>query len=208
MIVRILTAIALALLVTLGLFFLMQTLIDMGKHNVENEAKVAVFNFVRMKRQSHTQTKRRVLPQKQKMTKQPDPPSMKLPKASGAAGADAIMIVGPGPTMDTKISVAGGPALGSAPSDAGSIPLVRIQPMYPRGAAERRIEGWVLIRFTISKKGTVKNARMIEAKPPGVFDRAALQAIRKWKYKPKIRNGVPVATVGVQVKLTFRLDEM
>ena len=62
--------------------------------------------------------------------------------------------------------------------------------------------------FPISKKGTVKRPRVIDARPPGVFDRAALQAIKKWKYKPKIMNGVPVETVGVQVKLTFKLDEM
>jgi len=208
MIGRFITAIALGLAVTFGLFLLMQTLIDLGKYKVENEKKLAVFDFVRMRHESRTQLKKRVLPQKQKVNKQPAPPSMKLPKAGSAAGAGAIKVAAPTPVMDSKVKLAGGPGLNAASRDAGSIPLVRIQPMYPRSAAERRIEGWVLLEFTISKKGTVKNPRVIEAKPPGVFDRAALQAIRKWKYKPKIQNGVPMETVGVQVQLTFKLDEM
>jgi protein TonB len=133
---------------------------------------------------------------------------MNLPKASGMAGSNVIQVSAPEPAMDTRVKLAGGPGVGGAVADAGVVPLVRIQPMYPRSAAEKKIEGWVLLEFTISKKGTVKNARVIDARPKGVFDRSALSAIRKWKYKPKIKDGVAVQTYGVQVKLTFKLEDM
>jgi protein TonB len=73
-------------------------------------------------------------------------------------------------------------------------------------AAQRRIEGWVIVEFNISVVGRVKDAKVVSAEPPRIFDREALRAIRKWKYKPKVENGVAVERKGIRVKLTFTLD--
>jgi len=194
--------------VTLGLFFMMHKLIELGRVEMDEDAAIRIVDFVRMRKETKTQTKKRELPQKQKLDAQPAPPSLKMPKAGGGGpGIKAVRLSAPAPAIERKVRMVGGPALGSAPSDAGSIPLVRIQPMYPREAAEKRIEGWVLLEFDISTTGAVKNARVLKARPPRIFDKAARQAIRKWKYKPKIVNGQAVVTKGVQVKLTFELDE-
>jgi protein TonB len=96
---------------------------------------------------------------------------------------------------------------GEAPiksADSGVVPLVRVKPTYPMRAASRHIEGWVKIEFTVSPSGTVANARVVDASPPGIFDEAALDAIKEWKFKPKIENGAAVTQRAVQT-LKFTL---
>jgi protein TonB len=86
----------------------------------------------------------------------------------------------------------------------GVVPLERVPPKYPARAAERHIEGWVKIEFTITTDGTVDNAVVVEAEPAEVFDDAALKAIRQWTFKEKIVNGVAVEQRAVQT-LQFKL---
>lgn len=86
----------------------------------------------------------------------------------------------------------------------GVIPLERIPPKYPARAADRHIEGWVKIEFTITTGGEVENAVVIEAEPADIFDEAALKAINQWTFKEKIVNGVAVEQRAVQT-LQFKL---
>lgn len=92
-------------------------------------------------------------------------------------------------------------------SDGHMIPIARVTPTYPRAAASRGIEGWVQLSFTVTRHGTVENAVVIAAEPNGVFDSAALNAIRKFRYKPTVINGAAQDTPNVQIKLTFNLQE-
>ena len=85
------------------------------------------------------------------------------------------------------------------------MPLVRVDPEYPPRAKQQGIEGWVELEFTISPAGTVQDAVVIGSNPAYVFDRAALRAVRKWRYNPKIEGGVAVARKGVQVRLRFEI---
>lgn len=86
----------------------------------------------------------------------------------------------------------------------GVIPLERIPPKYPARAANRHIEGWVKIEFTITTSGTVENAVVVEAEPEEIFDEAALKAINQWIFKEKIVDGVAVEQRAVQT-LQFKL---
>ena len=97
----------------------------------------------------------------------------------------------------------GGRATGG---ESPAVPLVRVEPRYPREAARRGVQGWVRLRFDISPGGTVDNPVVVESHPPGVFERTVFRAIRDWKYRPMIRDGVAVRRKGVQIKLTFKLD--
>ena len=87
---------------------------------------------------------------------------------------------------------------------SGVVPLLRIQPKYPARAADRHIEGWVKIEFTVQTDGSVDDAVVVNSEPEGIFDDAALKAIGKWKFKEKIVNGVAVKQRAVQ-KITFNL---
>jgi bla regulator protein BlaR1 len=85
------------------------------------------------------------------------------------------------------------------------VPTKRVQPYYPKEAFEKKIEGFVIIEFTISDTGAVKNAKVINANPKGIFEQAALTAARQWEYKPTKKNGKAVEVPGVTIRLSFKL---
>jgi TonB family protein len=87
------------------------------------------------------------------------------------------------------------------------LPLIKIPPAYPPSALAARIEGWVLVEFTIATGGSVKDAVVVRSQPPGIFDEAALQAIRRWRYSPRMINGIAVERPGVQTEIRFQLTE-
>ena len=67
------------------------------------------------------------------------------------------------------------------------------EPDYPQAALEQRISGSVTIGFTLDTAGRPRDVRVIESSPPKVFDRAALNAVSRWRYEPVISsNNVPV----------------
>lgn len=63
-------------------------------------------------------------------------------------------------------------------------PIVRIEPVYPKQAAEQGIEGSIVLGFTVTNNGETDNVTVISAEPQGVFDKEAKKALRKWRYKP------------------------
>ncbi|MEE8408183.1 MAG: energy transducer TonB [Myxococcota bacterium] len=195
-----------ATVISFGLFFLMQWLVTHDEANLDLSDQVRVIDFVRLKRDSRLETRRRELPKRRPPQRQPSRPALDVSTAGAAPTAARVQIRRP--SFDGSLRLAGGPQLGPAPSDTDTIPLVRINPIYPRRAAERRVEGWVIVEFTIDAQGGVKDARVINGEPRNVFERAALRAIGKWKYRPKIQDGKPVEAVGVRVKLTFELDDI
>jgi protein TonB len=193
-----------ALGVTFGLFYMMQLLISMGSGEAGDVGTGNVIEFVRLKRDTDLQLKKRELPKKEEPPEPPPPPKLKM--ASPDSPSDSNMAIA-APSMNFDINLSGGPNLGTAPSDTDVIPLVRVPPQYPIRATERGIEGWVVVEFTITTNGTVKDPKVVDSQPARIFDRAALRAVRKWKYKAKIVDGVPVERTGIQIRFPFELDE-
>jgi protein TonB len=87
--------------------------------------------------------------------------------------------------------------------DRDVIPLVRVPPDYPPGL---NTEGWVKVQYSITATGTVRDPFVVDASPKGVFDAAALKAIARWRYTPKIEGGVAVERVGIQTIVRFQLE--
>lgn len=79
-------------------------------------------------------------------------------------------------------------------------------PEYPARALERGTQGWVDIEFTVATDGTTRDATVRAAEPAGVFERAALQAVGRWRYEPRIVNGTP-ADQRVQARVRFALED-
>lgn len=75
---------------------------------------------------------------------------------------------------------------GAASSAPARVPqLVReVQPRYPPLAMRRRIEGQVRVSFTVEADGSVSSVRLLSAQPAGVFDEAAMEAARRWRFEP------------------------
>lgn len=90
--------------------------------------------------------------------------------------------------------------------DRDVMPIVRIAPDYPPGPLGKQIEGWVMMQFTITPTGTVRDAFVVDSSPKDTFDAAALKAIARWRYNPKVEDGVPVERVGVQTVIRFQLQ--
>ena len=95
--------------------------------------------------------------------------------------------------------------LGSGGSDRDVVPLVRVEPQYPMRAKQQGVEGWVELMFTITELGLVTDVIVTAANAGTIFNRAAIQAVSKWKYNPKIENGVAVVRPGVRQRIKFQL---
>ena len=207
MLLRLPIAVLLAVVVTLGLFYAMHFMISRGKGDLNRVEDYTVVDFVRLKRESETRLKKRVIPEKPPLPKEPPPP----PKLSLAEDnrVDMPQLKMDMPKLATS-GVSGGPFLGAVggtgagTGDGELIPLVKIAPRYPRKAALAGKEGWVKVEFTVTELGTVKDVKVIDAKPRRLFDRAAKRAILKWKFKPKVVDGKPVPRRAVQV-IEFKL---
>jgi protein TonB len=89
--------------------------------------------------------------------------------------------------------------------DRDTLPLVRVNPTYPPRAEQNGVEGWVQVRFTVTAAGTIRDAVVVESEPGETFDAAALEAIARWRYNPRIENGEPVERVGLQTLFRFTL---
>ena len=84
-------------------------------------------------------------------------------------------------------------------------PIVKVAPSYPASALARNVEGHVLLEFAVTTTGAVRDPVVLEAEPPGVFDRAALDAVAKFRYKPTVMDGEAVEVTGVRNRITFEL---
>ena len=85
-------------------------------------------------------------------------------------------------------------------------PKSRPKPTYPRLAQRQGIEGFVTLRLRIDANGAVQDAVVVSAEPPGVFDEAALQTARRYRFTPARRGSEAVATT-LQQTIRFELQE-
>ena len=97
-----------------------------------------------------------------------------------------------------------GPNLGAG-SDGDFLPLVVVQPTYPRRAAEAGIEGYAIVELTVTATGSVENVMVIESSS-SVFNSSAVKAALKFKYKPRVKDGIALEVKGVRYQFTFNLE--
>jgi len=94
--------------------------------------------------------------------------------------------------------------LGNFAEDGDIVPILRVEPVYPTVAMTRKIGGWVDVEYVVMPDGSVAQARVVDSQPKGMFEKAALRAINKWKFKPRIVDGQPVPR-GVDQRINFNL---
>ena len=196
---RVPIAIVAAGVFTSGMFWLLwmavNTAFDVGDQTVAQRIE-----FSRMRRDTEVETRR-----DQKVERERPPPTPETPRMAFSATGIDNNVATLAPNVDargamSRLSMTAG-------SDRDVIPLVRINPDYPPRAQQRGIEGYVIVQFTITATGTVKDAIVVEAMPRGMFDDAALKAIARWRYNPKVENGTAVERVGIRTRLTFQLEQ-
>lgn len=196
-----------AAFITVVLYLLMHFLISQST-NPQGDSDNITIDFTKVKVPDEVQQRKRVVPKKPPPPKEPPPP----PKMNVQQQQQVVNNM---PTLDVPnldLGVGGdGPFLGAVgqvnmSEEGGVIPIVRIAPQYPRKALMAKIEGWVKVKFTITPSGTVSNPEVVDAKPRRIFDREAIRAILKFKFKPKIVNGQGVEQVATQT-IEFELPD-
>ncbi len=78
--------------------------------------------------------------------------------------------------------------------------------VYPAEAKDKKVEGYVRVAYDVSADGSVTNVRVVDSDPPGVFDEAAVAAVRGWRFHPAISDGKPVVKELVS-RVNFKLGE-
>jgi len=61
--------------------------------------------------------------------------------------------------------------------------------VFPPDAKAQHLEGYAIVGYDVKADGTVTNVGIVESDPPGVFDEAALTAVRSWRFQPAVQNG-------------------
>jgi protein TonB len=192
-----------AVVVTLGLFWAMQRLITPSWQALEAPHHGQLLDFVRVVREE-TVSRREPKPEPPPQPLEP-PATPPLPRLDPARPVVTPVIAPPVPVSSRIDLTPSGFSLGEG--DGEYLPLVKVAPIYPRRALNRGIEGYVIVEFTVTEHGAVRDARVVERVPDsGLFDAAALAAVEKFKYKPRILDGTAVAVTGVRNKITFRLE--
>lgn len=206
---RVLIAGMVAIGVTFGLFLFMHKLISSGNDDRAELDAIAGIHFGPVDIPDDIATKSRRKPPKPPPPKDPPPPpKMQISKMDQQVQNMPQMDM---PDLDVPMVGGEGMFIGNfqqvdQKAEGDIIPVVVIRPMYPRDAAMNGTEGWVEVEFTITEVGTVKDPKVINAKPPRIFNREAIRAILKWKFKPRVIDGVAVERRATQI-IDFNLDE-
>ena len=206
---RFLASLLLGVAVTLVLFFIMQALIDSGDQAYRSDSDGQIMEFVRIKDDESLSLKDRRKPKKPEPPKKPPPPPKMIVEKQVKPTMNKVKI--DIPNIDLPTIAGGGPFLGNwagNPLAEGDVlPIVRIDPQWPREVLVEGIEGYVIVEVIIAADGSVASAVVIESVPRRLFDRNVIRAVLKWKFKPRIINGVAVERRAIQ-RLDFSLDAL
>jgi protein TonB len=114
------------------------------------------------------------------------PPELRVAAAVRAPVAPTFAPVAP---PVPAFALRGGPSFDALTIGRTSLPqlqpIVRVDPQYPRRALARKIEGTVIVGFTINPDGSTAELEVLDARPAGVFDRSALEAVARWRFAPQ-----------------------
>ncbi|MDQ2069467.1 energy transducer TonB [Natronospira bacteriovora] len=206
--IRFIVALLGGAVVAVLLFFAMQRMIMTDEDGAPSLDRGERIDFIRVERDERVRERERRPPEEpQEPDQPPPPPEMQIQQDQPPqTQLDFDM-----PRLDIPMGMEGGAFIGRGGQAQGSgdgdvIPIVRVEPQWPREALVQGIEGWVRIEFTIREDGSVANPRVIESEPRRVFDRAALRAIQRWRFRPRIVDGRPVERQATQT-IEFNLED-
>ena len=195
-----------SILVTGSIFAVMNGMVTNDGIKNQNRGEQTVIDFIRMKRDSESRIKQREKKQPPKPKKPPLPPQQ---TAQQNTPMKQIAMRMPNITPDLSLankSLLGDAQIGMGFGDGDVIPLVRMPAQYPSKAKRRNIEGFVKARLEVNALGTVDSVDIVDSKPKGVFERSAIRALYKYKFKPQIIDGKAKAQTVIQT-LDYVLDK-
>ena len=198
--VRTLIGVCAAVPIALGLFFLMNSLIDRQFEQDEIKAQ-KVAEIVVPDKEIETNRKEE-LPEKVEDPDEPPPDMEPLDFDTALDMSTANMA----PAVAVNVSIN---ASGLSSGDGEYLPIVKVAPIYPRRAQTRGITGYCIVTYTVTTTGAIRDPYVeneSDCSPRGIFERASLKAAAKFKYKPRVVDGQAIEVAGVQNKFTYELE--
>ncbi|WP_290436088.1 energy transducer TonB [Aeromonas caviae] len=213
-----LMSLGLGITLSLGILLFMATLVEPpGGEKATTEQKSIVINM--QNEVTEVQVRERPVPQEPEPL--PEPPAALASTPLPMPAAAPLPSVQPSLVSTLSAVQVSAPGVATSPSPVASgnfhgqqqgagigasdllMPLQRVEPVYPYRAQQAGIEGSVTLRFSVDADGRVQDVEVVEAKPKRQFERAAIQAINKWRYQP--RPGATDKLVQV-ITLKFKLE--
>ena len=194
-------SVVIGVVVTLSLLFVMQLLIASGKTALTKPRDRTKLEFVRVKRNEALNIADFT---PEKPPKPPETPPETPPQDMDSMDPNAPSINIAPPAVSTETNIGGPSGMNIAEGDY--LPIVRVAPVYPARALSRGLEGYVDMSFTVTQAGTVRDPIVLFS-TSSLFDRAALRAVMKFKYKPRVVDGIPVDVPGVKTRISFQIED-
>ena len=201
MIGRYVFSIVVGTFVTLGLLFVMHLLIEYGEGALTEPRARHLLEFVRVRRNENINTED-IIPDKPQ--KPPEVPPEIPPQDLDNIDPNAPTINIRPPSVSNNLTIGGPGAMNIAEGDY--LPIVRVAPIYPARALSRGLEGYVDMGFTVTPAGTVEDP-VVMFSTSTLFNRAASRAVLKFKYKPRVVDGIPVYVYDVKTRITFVIED-
>lgn len=196
---RLLIGALLALPVAGGLFFIMQYLIATADPKIDETKQRKLADILMPEREIETNLKEQK-PDKVEDPEEP-PPDLDTPDVDMDMDVEVVNIA---PQAQVDVSIE---SSGMASSDGEYLPIVKVAPIYPRRAQTRGISGYCIVEYTVTASGAIRDPKPVDCQPSGVFESASVKAALKFKYKPRVVDGVAIEVGGVQNKFTYELEQ-
>jgi len=200
MIVRYAISFTFAALITFGLFFGMQWLIASNQVGLMDEGERI---RVEMAQVRDVEEVREIERKPETPAEVEAAPDMTIDMSTSVDNVGGGIEIGTAAMEVAPIATGGS---GFSATDGEYLPIVRVPPQYPARAAENGVEGYVIVIFTVTAEGTTKDVQAIESSH-SMFERAAVKAAQKYKYKPRVIDGEPIESPGVRVRIEFQLSD-
>ncbi|SMF54971.1 outer membrane transport energization protein TonB (TC 2.C.1.1.1) [Alteromonadaceae bacterium Bs31] len=195
---RLILSVAPAALVTLGLLLLMHFLILRNMTEPEQSTEFKIPEITMPDREITTEYDTR----KPDKPDEPEEPPPELPEPEFES-PDVSSEISFAPQMDTGVEISG---IGGFSSDGDYLPIVKVAPKYPARAANRGLEGYCTVEYTVTVTGETRDVEVVDC-PQTVFASASVKAAQKFKYKPKVIDGEPIEVPGVRNRFTFQMAQ-
>ena len=198
---RYFVALAIGSFAALSLLWVMQFLIATGQAAITEALDARFVDFVRVKREETIEQKEEKPERPPEVDEQP--PDLPQQDMDNSDLDSSVAVSAPNPNMDVGLDS----ELGDFSLAEGDyLPIVKVAPMYPRRAQSRGLEGYCDLQFTVTPLGTTADVSVIEC-TSSLFERASVQALLKFKYKPRVVNGTAIAVPGLRHRITFQIED-
>ena len=198
MFARYASAVSTGTFMTLALLYAMQGLINLQPGAESDIHRPNFVDWIHLPREAAPPPPPEPEFTKESLTTAPVPPTRTPGENAGTGYYIPVRPAGPTP-VDTRLDRIRDP-------DGPLISIVRVQPTYPANAEVRGLEGWVDVRFDVLTNGQVVNI-VVTASSDGIFEKAAIRAAQKFRFRAPVVDGVPQVATDVDYRFRFEMND-